>query len=124
MKIGYIFGGHKHEISTEHPASNYGQPVLLVSGELVGPVYYEPDEMELPTVLHRLADEAGIWAGLATRRALSELAEKMLAGVERPRGADYDRVIDEFIRRGSLTLGDDELDSLVAKAREDGVPIP
>jgi len=124
MRIGYIYGGHRHEITTEHSASSYNLPVLLVSGELIGQVHYEPDEIELPSALQRLADEAGVWGGSATRKALNDLAEELLGGVERPRGADYDRVVDEFIRRGHLMRGDDDLDSLVAKAREDGVPIP
>ena len=124
MKIGYLFGGHKHEITTEHSASSYGAPILLVSGKVVSEVFYEADEIHHPSILDQLARQAGVWPGPATLSALQDLANEMLADVENPRGADYDRVVDEFIRRGAKMRGEETVDDLLDRAREDGVPIP
>lgn len=111
MKLSFIHAGRKYEATNEHASSSYGQPVLLVSGALTDvPVRFIADEPERPSALDLLAQAAGIWYGPATRRALHALAEEMLANTEKPRGADLDRVIDEFIRSGNK-LRDDEEDT-------------
>lgn len=100
MKATFSTDDHSYEITTEHASSSHGQPVLLSDGQLTDvEVEYEPEFPEPPTALRLLADVAGVWGGPETRRQLHALADEMLASVESPRGADYDRVIDEFIRR-------------------------
>ncbi len=34
MVLRFEYDGHTFEVSTVHPASSYGKPVLLIDGEL------------------------------------------------------------------------------------------
>jgi hypothetical protein len=97
MRATISFHGTSIEITTDHAASSYGQPVVLIDGELTDiAVEYEADEPAIPTVLDRLADAAGVWAGPETRRQLAMLGDQMLADIEHATGADYDHVIAAF----------------------------
>jgi len=99
MRATFSTGRHEYTITTEHAASSYGIPVIIVDGELTdGRVQYSPDEYEPPTVLSILADAAGVWGGPATRRALADYASARLPA--NPGGADYDRIIGEFLAEG------------------------
>lgn len=101
MIIRFEHDGTRFEITTEHPAASYGRPVVLVDGTLTdGAPHYEQDAVEQPHPLDVLASAANVHDGPVTRGRLHGLAAAMLAGVERPTGADYDRVISEFTRRG------------------------
>jgi hypothetical protein len=102
MKATFSHDGYEYTLTNEHAASSYGQPVLLLSANRLtdAVVTYEPDECGC-TILALLADIRGIHNGPETRRQLSRLAEEMEVNVSR--GADYDRVIEEFIARGTVT---------------------
>jgi len=98
MKTALTIDGKAIEITTDHAASSYSQPVVLVDGELTNvPAAHEADECGC-NVLDMLADAAGVWTGPASRRALHSLAAEMFSGPLT--GADYDAVIAEFKRRG------------------------
>ena len=99
MKCELRINGVAYTISTEHSAASYNRPVILAGGEIVGECdAYQPDEPELPTVLNLLADAHRVFGGAATRRALADYAGAHLP--EEPIGADYDRVIGEFVAIG------------------------
>ena len=106
MKARFSYEGYEFELTTEHAASSHNIPVLLLGGILtnVG-VEYKPDEPDTPSVADLLADAAGIWGGSQTRRELADLAAEMLRNVANPQGTDYDRVIEEFERRGKAASG-------------------
>lgn len=94
--------GQEIEITNEHSASSYGRPVVLLGGELMGDVAeYRPDVPAVRSTLDLLADSAGVWTGERTRNRLAALAAEMIP--ENPRGADFDKVIAEFTRRGRET---------------------
>jgi hypothetical protein len=87
--------------------------VVLVNEELtddVRVVEYDPDESYCPSILDMLADNAGIHNGPRTRRDLYTLQAEMIGSIVQPNGADYDRVIAEFIRRGKEAEYDEEMD--------------
>jgi hypothetical protein len=100
MKLTMRIDGHEYTATTEHSASSHGLPVVLCDGELTD-IRAEFTADDTPTChpLDHLAEAAGVWSGWRTREALHALASEMLAEVERPCGADYDRVIAEFQRR-------------------------
>ncbi len=95
--------GHHIEVTTEHSASSYGHPVVLVDGHLADvAVEYYPDECNC-TPLTLLADQAGICHGGETRRQLRLLAEELYPQAWREdtlTGLEIEHVICEFKRRG------------------------
>ena len=100
MKITVKIDERDIEITTEHSASSYNQPIVLVDGELTDfQAHYERDECGC-SILGLLADAAGVWGGRHTREKLLELSAEMLP--ENPTGADYDKVIAEFKRRKDI----------------------
>ena len=101
MKMITTIAGQQVEVTTEHAASSYGLPVVLIDGVLTDTQVAYRHEPDTPTVLSLLASQAGIHDGPVTLAALGDLADEMLADVGQPRGEDYDRVIDEFQRRGT-----------------------
>ena len=100
MKLTMQIDGHEYTITNEHASSSYGIPVVIRNGEITDiQAEYTADEAATCHPLDLLAEAAGVWGGWRTREALHALAGEMLAEVERPVGADYDRVIAEFQRR-------------------------
>ena len=99
MRLTLKIGRHEYTITTDHSASSYGIPVVLRDGELSDIIAeYEADEPDMPTALDLLADAAHVWGGPATRRALADYAAAHLP--EDPTGADYDRILGEFVAEG------------------------
>lgn len=99
MELSTTINGQVITITTDHAASSYGNPVVLIDAELTDiQAQYAPDECEC-NVLDLLANAAGIWGGGQTRRELRALADEMLG--ENPTGVNYDAVITEFARRGA-----------------------
>ena len=100
MKLTMQIDGHEYTATTEHASSSHGIPVVLRDGEITDiQAEYTADDAPTCHPLDILAEAAGVWGGWRTREALHALAGEMLAEVERPVGADYDRVIAEFKRR-------------------------
>lgn len=96
------YGGREITITTDHSASSYGQPVVTINGKLadIEVDYTPPVTPDMPSLIDQIADLANIWGGGATRRALAALVEEMYPdGLTS--GADGDKVIAEFQRRGA-----------------------
>lgn len=94
MRITLHVEGKEIVITTDHAASRYGTPVVLVDGTLTDtPVEYQGDEPAPPTLLDLMADRAGVWGGAQTRRDLAALAVEMS-------GQPEEKIIKEFQRRG------------------------
>jgi len=105
MRIELKVDGRDIAVTTEHAASSYGQPVVLVDGELTDIVATDRGEQSedahpIHDALDALADNAGIHDGPQTRLALHNLAGELgdPAGVN---GRMLDRTIEEFQRRGA-----------------------
>ena len=93
--------GQQITLTTEHSASSYGQPVVLVNGVVIDAhVNMELDEPELPSALDSMSDDAGIHDGAVTRSALYELTQELAQQPSEGLGAWYDRIISEFKKRG------------------------
>jgi hypothetical protein len=100
MRMSMSIGAHQYEITTDHSASSYGQPVVLRDGELTNlTAEYSADECHC-SALGLLADIAGIHNGPATRTALDTLAAELYPHGIRS-GAACDAVIAEFRKRGA-----------------------
>lgn len=98
LEIRFEYDGKEFCITTEHSASSYGQPVVLVDGELTNIV----PEVEFSTSerspLDHIADAWGIHKGWYTRSKLHTLADNLLENVPQPIGADYDKVCLIFLQ--------------------------
>ncbi len=106
MRTTTTINNQRIEITTEHPASSHGIPIVLVDGELTDvPVEHEPDYCHC-TALDLLADAAGIHTGPRSRRALHELAAELYPDGPQT-GAQCDRVIRTAQRRHHRTQADD-----------------
>lgn len=115
--IKLTVGGHDIEITTERSESSYGQPVVVVDGAITdtqavcdGVLW----DHVCDGLLSQMADGAGIHVGPKTRADLRDLAKTLLPGS--PRGADYDRVIDEFRSRGKHLHEAEVIEEITATA--------
>lgn len=100
MTATITYNRHTITITTEHAASSYGLPVVLLDGQLTDiSVEYTPAEPECPSALEQLATMAHVHDGRRTRKDLSTLADELCPEGIRS-GADADRVVAEFQRRG------------------------
>lgn len=101
MILKIKIGRKEYEITTDHAASSYDMPVVLVNGELVDlQVSYERDPVQRVDVLDALADADNVHNGPVTRGRLHDLASEMLSDIAKPTAADYGRVIATFKARG------------------------
>jgi hypothetical protein len=94
MKAQVTIGGREITITTEHSASSYGLPVVLIDGELTNlPATFEHEPGQT-TALDLLADRAGIHFGFRTRDALRKAVRERYG--EEPTGTQIDQAIEDF----------------------------
>lgn len=117
-KIEFVHGGKTYTITTDHAASSYGMPVLLVDGILADvEISYDRQRLEYRTALDVAADQAGVHDGPMTRQDLAALAEEMA-------GETHAQIIAEFQQRGrklaAAEMGASRSETKSAAVRENG----